>query len=418
MRRRLAAPRRALGGIMLVGAAGAATACAADRGSGPGHAGHPPAVPRARLRRQRPRVAGARRAERVVVRENGLRVKRRARRPARGSGLRFGVVLALDASESMTGRPAAPPRSMRPRVRQPSDARRRRSGSSPSTVSISVLQRPDPGRRGAPPGGRTSRRSSRYGTRIHDAITRRSRCCATRLSAGSIVLLSDGADIGSVRPLDDVIAAASEQQVRDLHRRAPLGRVRPSHAAEIADDRRRLRGGAVAPSWRADLRGARRRSSRASTSSATAPTRARCRRSTSASTSRARGGVDGVRRADAVASGSVSPLPDLDVPALADLAARARPLRRVARVHVPAPHLAAAASTHRRPRPELRERFAGRPHRSAATVALRAATRNRYATRLVGAARARPRARADDGDAAPARRHLAGGHVRDLPRSR
>jgi hypothetical protein len=43
----------------------------------------------------------------VEVRENGLRVRGVRVDPLASSGLRFGVVLALDASESMTGSPAA-----------------------------------------------------------------------------------------------------------------------------------------------------------------------------------------------------------------------------------------------------------------------------------------------------------------------
>ena len=54
-----------------------------------------------------------------------------------------------------------------------------------------------------------------YGTRIHDAITRSLGLLRdAKLSSGSIVLLSDGADIGSVRTLEQAVAAAKEQQVR------------------------------------------------------------------------------------------------------------------------------------------------------------------------------------------------------------
>ena len=46
-------------------------------------------------------------ARNVVVQENGLRVTGVRVDPLASSGLRFGVVLALDASDSMAGRPAA-----------------------------------------------------------------------------------------------------------------------------------------------------------------------------------------------------------------------------------------------------------------------------------------------------------------------
>ena len=54
-----------------------------------------------------------------------------------------------------------------------------------------------------------------YGTRIHDAITRSLGLLRdAKLSSGSIVLLSDGADIGSLRTLEQAVAAAKKQQVR------------------------------------------------------------------------------------------------------------------------------------------------------------------------------------------------------------
>ena len=46
-------------------------------------------------------------ARSVVVRENGSRVAGMRVDPLASSGLRFGVVLALDASDSMAGPPAA-----------------------------------------------------------------------------------------------------------------------------------------------------------------------------------------------------------------------------------------------------------------------------------------------------------------------
>ena len=54
-----------------------------------------------------------------------------------------------------------------------------------------------------------------YGTRIHDTITRSLGLLRdAKLSSGSIVLLSDGADIGSLRTLEQAVAAAKKQQVR------------------------------------------------------------------------------------------------------------------------------------------------------------------------------------------------------------
>jgi hypothetical protein len=50
-----------------------------------------------------------------------------------------------------------------------------------------------------------------YGTRIYDAITRSLALLRdAKLSSSSIVLLSDGADIGSLRSLDQAVAAAKD----------------------------------------------------------------------------------------------------------------------------------------------------------------------------------------------------------------
>jgi Flp pilus assembly protein TadB len=54
-----------------------------------------------------------------------------------------------------------------------------------------------------------------YGTHIFDAVSRSLKQLATaKISAGSIVLLSDGADVGSTTTLDQVVAAAKKQKVR------------------------------------------------------------------------------------------------------------------------------------------------------------------------------------------------------------
>ena len=54
-----------------------------------------------------------------------------------------------------------------------------------------------------------------YGTHLFDAVRRSLRTlAAAKISAGSIVLLSDGADIGSTYTLKQVVAAAKAQHVR------------------------------------------------------------------------------------------------------------------------------------------------------------------------------------------------------------
>ena len=152
-------------------------------------------------------------ANSIVVREDGLKVSGVRVDPLAGSGLRFGVVLALDASESMTGEPAAAAvRSARAFVSHRTDTQE--IGIVAFNSRISVLRTPT--RDGAalqralaaPP-------RIAYGTHINDALMRSLRLLRqARLSAGSIVLLSDGQEVGSTIPLDRVLSAAKEQQVR------------------------------------------------------------------------------------------------------------------------------------------------------------------------------------------------------------
>ena len=133
MRRRLALLAAFVGGITLVGAAGAATP-APTTGSDGIHVapvtrlpfperGYVVSVPE----------SGALDSRSVVVRENGVRATGVRVDPLARSGLRYGVVLALDASESMTGGPR--PRRSTPGARSSrTGAQRRRSASSPSTA--------------------------------------------------------------------------------------------------------------------------------------------------------------------------------------------------------------------------------------------------------------------------------------------
>ena len=212
MRRRLAALAALAVGISLVGAAGAATP--APTTGAQVHVspvtrlpfperGYVISVPESR----------ALDAHDVVVREDGLRVSGVRVDPLAGSGLRFGVVLAIDASESMTGAPAAAALEAGRTFlshRTPTEE----IGIVAFNGEISVLS-------GITRDGAALRRTLAtqpplaYGTRIYDAITRSLALLREgKLSSGSIVLLSDGADIGSLRSLDQAVAAAEEQQVR------------------------------------------------------------------------------------------------------------------------------------------------------------------------------------------------------------
>jgi Flp pilus assembly protein TadB/Mg-chelatase subunit ChlD len=207
-------PARALlavlaGTLVLCGAAGAATGASAEVRLAPvtrlpfperGYVLHVP-------------KAADLDAASVEVRENGVRVGRVRVDPLASSGLRFGVVLALDASDSMAGAPAAAAiRAARAFVAHRSPASE--VGIVAFNGKVSVLR--DPTR-----DGRALRRALAspprlaYGTRINDALVRSLMLLReAKLSSGSIVLLSDGADIGSLHSLDEAVDAARKQRVR------------------------------------------------------------------------------------------------------------------------------------------------------------------------------------------------------------
>jgi Flp pilus assembly protein TadB/Mg-chelatase subunit ChlD len=213
VRRGLALLAALAGGVTLVGAAGAAATPAPAKESGVQvspvtrlpfpERGYVVSVPESRTLDARS----------VVVRENGLRVIDVRVDPLASSGLRFGVVLAIDASESMTGGPAA----------AALDASRTFLTHRTATEEIGIVA--FNGRitvlSGLTRDGRVLRRTLEaqptlaYGTRIYDAITRSLGLLReAKLSSGSIVLLSDGTDIGSQRSLHQAVEVAKEQQVR------------------------------------------------------------------------------------------------------------------------------------------------------------------------------------------------------------
>jgi tight adherence protein B len=170
----------------------------------------------------------------VEVRENGLRVSGLRVDPLTSSGLRVGVVLALDASESMTGAPAAAALdSARAFVSHRTDSED--VGIVAFNGSVSVLQdltRDDAALRGAlghqPP--------LAHGTRIYDALSRSLALLSdAKIASGSIVLLSDGADLGSLDSLAKVVAAAKERRVRIFTVGLRSGAFDPQPLRTIAD---------------------------------------------------------------------------------------------------------------------------------------------------------------------------------------
>jgi len=150
----------------------------------------------------------------VQVTENGKPVQDVAVTPLAGSGVGFGAVLAIDASDSMRGGPYAGAVAA-----AQSFIAKRGLGEAIGLVAfnsgIHVLQKPslDASRLrrvlASPPPLAT-------GTRIYDAIGRALRLIAKdkQLSTASIVLLTDGADIGSRASLQNAIAAAQKENVR------------------------------------------------------------------------------------------------------------------------------------------------------------------------------------------------------------
>ena len=149
----------------------------------------------------------------VVVRENGRRVEDLQVLPLESSGIHVGVVLAVDASDSMRGAP----------LRGAVDAARaflahRQADAEVGIVAfngvVRVLQAP------TPDGSLLARALSRpprasWGTRIYDALDRSLTLLdRAKLSAGSIVLLSDGADLGSRKQMEQVLERARAMHVR------------------------------------------------------------------------------------------------------------------------------------------------------------------------------------------------------------
>ncbi len=222
-----------------------------------------------------------------------------------------------------------------------------------------------------------------YGTRIYDALVRSLALLReAKLSSGSIVLLSDGADIGSLHSLDEAVAAAKKQQMRIFTVGLRSGAFDAEPLRAIAE----RTGGSYAE--------ARSAAELASIYEALGEQLAGeylvRYRSAARPMSQVEVGIE-VAGAGSATTAYVAPTPSLlapyhrslavQVPPLGQLAAPDQPALRAARLLAAARARSAAEDDGRRPRPDLRERAAGRrAPSSAATAALRAATRNRYAT--------------------------------------
>jgi hypothetical protein len=154
-------------------------------------------------------------ANRVHISENGIEIGRGEFTFAAlsSSDVSSGTMLAIDASDSMTG---APERNAVAAAKTFVAQRRgnQQVGLVTFNGNVNVRQTPtiDPGQLHA---ALANSPTLAYGTHLFDAVRRSLRTlAAAKISAGSIVLLSDGADIGSTYTLDQVVAAAKAQKVR------------------------------------------------------------------------------------------------------------------------------------------------------------------------------------------------------------
>lgn len=149
----------------------------------------------------------------LVVRENGRVVRDLDVAPVTSAGLAVGVVLAIDASDSMRGEPAAAAH----------DAARAFVARRVAAERVGIVTfNGDVHTRLRPSGSATALERAlavppplAYGTRIYDAIDRSVGLLARAgLSSGSVVVLSDGADLGSAKTISAVIAKARAAHVR------------------------------------------------------------------------------------------------------------------------------------------------------------------------------------------------------------
>jgi tight adherence protein B len=147
------------------------------------------------------------------VRENGRLVRRVQVSALEASGIHYGVVLAVDASQSMTGAPLdAAVAAGRAFVahREPLQE----VGVVAFNDHVRIVQEPTTDSEllrqalAEPP-------AVTHGTRIYDALDQSLTLLErARLSTSSIVLLSDGADLGSSKGLEDVLRRARSRHVR------------------------------------------------------------------------------------------------------------------------------------------------------------------------------------------------------------
>jgi tight adherence protein B len=152
-------------------------------------------------------------AKRVRLSENGVAVHNVKIRPLAASSINSGVILTIDASNSMRGRPFAAALAAT-RAFAGTRVGAERIGAIAFNSRVHVVQEPtaDAEALGA---ALTEKPLLAKGTRIYDAVAASLELLRKgRLAAGAVIVLSDGADTGSVATPQDVVAQARRQHVR------------------------------------------------------------------------------------------------------------------------------------------------------------------------------------------------------------
>lgn len=151
--------------------------------------------------------------DRLQISENGVPVGRFTIRPLAGSAVDSAVILAIDASNSMAGLPYTSALAAA-RAFGAGRTSAARIGVVAFNGIVHIVQRPTADTHELS-SSLDHARALAYGTHVYDAVMRSLELLSeARASTGAIVILSDGADVGSLASLQDAITAASSQRVR------------------------------------------------------------------------------------------------------------------------------------------------------------------------------------------------------------
>ncbi len=151
--------------------------------------------------------------DQVTVRENGVTVGDFAFDALSTSGLRYGAILAIDASDSMRGKPeAAALKAARSFVAHRGQTEA--VGLVTFNGRVTVVQHPT-AQAGQLNDALAHEPALSYGTKIYDGLWRSlDTLHSGKFSTGAIVLLSDGADVGSTTHLQKLVDRAKGEHVR------------------------------------------------------------------------------------------------------------------------------------------------------------------------------------------------------------